>query len=137
MGQQQLLLIVLGVIIVGIAIVVGINIATTSAQSSNRDGVISDLNTIGSYAQQHYQKPTSMGGGNRTFTGPPAWTIPPALVTTGNGIYAATVAEQTVTLVGTGNETGNDGSAKVRATATITPTTITVSINNYFMQFYG
>lgn len=127
MGQQQLLLIVLGVIIVGIAIVVGINIATTSAQSSNRDAVISDLNTIGNYAQQYYRKPSSMGGGNNTFTG---WTIPPAIDTTGNGTFAATVAAQTVTLVGTGNETGNDGSAKVKATATITPTNITVTINN-------
>ncbi|MBM4176637.1 MAG: hypothetical protein FJ213_10775 [Ignavibacteria bacterium] len=127
MGQQQLLLIVLGVIIVGIAIVVGINIATTSAQSSNRDAVIADLNTIGNYAQQYYRKPSSMGGGNNTFTG---WTIPPAIDTTGNGTFAATVAAQTVTLVGTGNETGNDGSAKVKATATITPTSITVTINN-------
>ncbi len=127
MGQQQLLLIVLGVIIVGIAIVVGINIATTSAQSSNRDAVIADLNTIGNYAQQYYRKPSSMGGGNNTFTG---WTIPPAIDTTGNGTFVATVAAQTVTLVGTGNETGNDGSAKVKATATITPTNITVTINN-------
>ena len=127
MGQQQLLLIVLGVIIVGIAIVVGINIATTSAESSNRDAVISDLNTIGNFAQQYYRKPSSMGGGNYTFTG---WTIPPAIDTTGNGTFAATVAAQTVTLVGTGNETGNDGSAKVKATATITPTNITVTINN-------
>ena len=130
MGQQQLLLIVLGVIIVGIAIVVGINIATTSAQSANRDGVISDLITIGNYAQQHYRKPTSMGGGSNTFTGPPAWTIPPALVTTGNGTYTTRVAAQTVTLVGLGNEIGNDGSAKVKATATITPNNITTTINN-------
>lgn len=127
MGQQQLLLIVLGVIIVGIAIVVGINIATTSAQGSNRDAVIADLNTIGNYAQQYYRKPSSMGGGNNTFTG---WTIPPAIDTTGNGTFATTVAAQTVTLVGTGNETGNDGSTKVKATATITPTNITVTINN-------
>ncbi len=127
MGQQQLLLIVLGVIIVGIAIVVGINIATTSAQSSNRDAVIADLNTIGNYAQQYYRKPSSMGGGNNTFTG---WTIPPAIDTTGNGTFVATVAAQTVTIVGTGTETGNDGSAKVKATATVTPTQIRATINN-------
>jgi hypothetical protein len=127
MGQQQLLLIVLGVIIVGIAIVVGINIATTSAQSSNRDGVISDLNTLANFAHQYYRKPTGMGGGNNSFTG---WTIPPAIDTTGHGTFVATVAGQTVTLVGTGNEIGNDGSAKVKATATVTPTTIAVTINN-------
>ena len=131
MGQQQLLLIVLGVIIVGIAIVVGINIATTSAQSSNRDGVIADLMTIGNYAQQYYRKPIGMGGGSNTFNGgTDPWTIPPAIDTTGNGTYTATVAAQTVTLVGLGNETGNDGSTKVKATATITPNNITTTINN-------
>jgi len=46
MGQQQLLLIVLGVIIVGIAVVVGINLFNANATNANRDGVISDLNKI-------------------------------------------------------------------------------------------
>ncbi len=127
MGQQQLLLIVLGVIIVGIAIVVGITIATTSAQSSNRDQVISDLNTLASYAHQYYRKTTSMGGGGSTFTG---WTIPPAIDTTGNGTYTATAGAQTVTIVGTGFEKGNDGSTNVKATAVVTITGISVTINN-------
>ncbi|MBM4175506.1 MAG: hypothetical protein FJ213_04945 [Ignavibacteria bacterium] len=127
MGQQQLLLIVLGVIIVGIAIVVGINIATTSAQSANRDGLISDLNTLANFAHQYYRTPTGMGGGGNTFTG---WTIPVNIDTTGNGTFTATVAAQTVTIIGTGNETGNDGSAKVKATAVVTTAGIIVTINN-------
>jgi len=127
MGQQQLLLIVIGVIIVGIAIVVGIQLASTSAQSANRDAVIADLNNIGAYAQQYYRKPTSMGGGGNSFTG---WTIPPNLTKTGNGTYTATVGATVVTIVGTGNETGNDGTNKVKATAVVTPTNITVTVNN-------
>lgn len=127
MGQQQLLLIVIGVIIVGIAIVVGINLASTAAQSANRDGLVSDLNNIGAFAQQYYRKPTALGGGGNSFSG---WTIPPNLVTTGNGTYTATVAPTIVTIVGTGNEKGNDGTNKVKATAIITPDNITVTINN-------
>ncbi len=127
MGQQQLLLIVIGVIIVGIAIVVGIQLASTSAQSANRDAVIADLNNIGAYAQQYYRKPTTMGGGGNSFTG---WTIPTSLTKTGNGTYTATVGATVVTLVGTGNEIGNDGTNKVRAQAVITPTNITVTILN-------
>ncbi len=127
MGQQQLLLIVIGVIIVGIAIVVGINLASTSAQSANRDAVIADLNNIGAYAQQYYRKPKSLGGGGNTFTG---FTIPPSLATTGNGTYTATVGATVVTIVGTGTETGNDGKTKVKATAVVTPDNITVTINN-------
>jgi Tfp pilus assembly protein PilE len=127
MGQQQLLLIVIGVIIVGIAIVVGINLASTSAQSANRDAVIADLNNIGAFAQQYYRKPAALGGGGNTFTN---WTIPPSLAKTGNGSYTATVGETVVTIVGTGTETGNDGTNKVKATAVVTPDNITVTINN-------
>jgi len=127
MGQQQLLLIVIGVIIVGIAIVVGINLASTSAQSANRDAVIADLNNIGAFAQQYYRKPAALGGGGNTFNN---WTIPPSLAKTGNGSYTATVSETVVTIVGTGTETGNDGTNKVKATAVVTPDNITVTINN-------
>ena len=125
MGQQQLLLIVLGVIVVGIAVVVGINLFTANAVSANRDGVVADLNNLGAMAQQFYRKPTSMGGGGNTFTG---WTIPTKTDTTPNGTYAATVAAQSVTIVGTGNEQ-NAGSA-IKHTATVSSTTITIVKTN-------
>lgn len=127
MGQQQLLLIVLGVIIVGIAVVVGINLFNAQAISANRDAVISDLNNLGTMAQQHYKKPTSMAGGGNTFTG---WTLPASLDTTANGTYTITVIAQSVTIVGTGTETGDNGSSNVQATATVTPTAITSVKNN-------
>ena len=128
MGQQQLLLIVLGVIIVGIAVVVGINVFTASSTSSNRDAVISDLTNLASMAQTFYRKPTALGGGNNTFTG---WDVPAQLDTTGNGTYSASVAAQAVTLTGLGNQTGNDGSAKVKVTMIVGPNTITsTTVNN-------
>ncbi|MHB9039707.1 MAG: hypothetical protein ACYC4T_03555 [Melioribacteraceae bacterium] len=129
MGQQQLLLIVLGVIIVGIAVVVGINVFTASAASSNRDAVIADLTTIGSMAQGYYRKPTALGGGNNTFTG---WTIPAQLATTSNMSIAVAVTPgaQEITLVGVGTETGNDGAAKVKASMVVTPTTMATTVIN-------
>mgnify|MGYP001586236671 FL=1 len=128
MGQQQLLLIVLGVIIVGIAVVVGINVFTASSSQANRDGVIADMTNLASLAMQHYRKPTALAGGSNTFTG---WTIPAALDTTGNGVYTVTVAAQTVTLVGTGNEKGNNGTSAVKATMIVGPNSITsTAINN-------
>jgi hypothetical protein len=127
MGQQQLLLIVLGVIVVGIAVVVGINLFNASAVSANRDGVASDLTNLGAMAQQYYKKPASMGGGANTFTG---WTIPTGLASTANGTYAPTVGDQSVSIVGTGTEYGADGTNYITATATITPTSITVVAGN-------
>jgi len=99
MGQQQLLLIVLGVIIVGIAVVVGINVFTASSEEASKDAVVSDCTTIGAMAQQYYRKPTAMAGGGNDFTG---FTVPAALVTNANGGYAATGASSTsVTITGT------------------------------------
>ena len=126
MGQQQLLLIVLGVIVVGIAVVVGINLFNANSVQANKDAVISDLNNLGALAQSHYKKPASMGGGNNTFNGSigagaVAWVIPAALDTTANGRYVLTTGAQSITIVGTGTETG------VSATATITPTNIVMS----------
>ena len=128
MGQQQLLLIVLGVIIVGIAVVVGINVFTVSSANSNRDAVISDLTTLAAMSQQYYRKPTAMGGGGNTFTG---WTIPTSLETTANGSYSETVTAGSITLVGTGNEIGNNGADSVSVTMMVGPNTITsTTINN-------
>jgi hypothetical protein len=85
MGQQQLLLIVLGVIIVGIAVVVGINVFTAQSEESAKDAIVSDCTTLGAMAQQYFRKPAAMGGGSNSFTG---WTIPENLDTTANGTYS-------------------------------------------------
>jgi hypothetical protein len=76
MGQQQLLLIILGVIIVGVAIAVGISMFSGQSNASNRDNIISDLNNIGADAYQFKIRPTSMGGGSGSYVGyaiPSAW----------------------------------------------------------------
>ncbi len=69
MGQQQLLLIILGVIIVGIAVAVGITMFQDNAVDQNRSAVISDLTMLAAKAQQYYAKPTTLGGGGNSFTG--------------------------------------------------------------------
>jgi hypothetical protein len=68
MGQQQLLLIVLGVIVVGIAVVVGINLFNANAETSTQDSIVSQGTNLGAMAQQYYKKPVSMGGGGNSFT---------------------------------------------------------------------
>jgi Tfp pilus assembly protein PilE len=69
MGQQQLLLIILGVIVVGIAVAVGITMFQDNAVSANRDAVVNDLVNLAARAQQFYRRPTSLGGGQNTFNG--------------------------------------------------------------------
>lgn len=125
MGQQQLLLIVLGVIIVGIAVVVGIQVFSASATSANRDAVISDLTNLASLAQQHYRKPEALGGGGNDFGG---WHIPLNLQTTANGTYTPTTTfgdgVTSITLTGTGTEVGEDGATPVEVTMVVDSTGI-------------
>ena len=107
MGQQQLLLVILGIIIVGLAIFVGINLFTSHSIEAKRNNVINDCINLASSAQRHYRRPVSLGGGGRTFDG---WSIPSDLVTTANGTYTAVVNSDNIVLTGTGNEvvTGSD-----------------------------
>lgn len=69
MGQQQLLLVILVTIIVGIATVVAINTFGSAADSANVDSVRQDLASIAASAQGYYMKPTMLGGGDRSFEG--------------------------------------------------------------------
>lgn len=85
MGQQQLLLIILGVIIVGIAIAVGLTMFTAQSVGSNRDAIISDMTNLAANAYQYRISPATMGGGNGAYTG---YVIPPSLASNENGAYS-------------------------------------------------
>jgi type II secretory pathway pseudopilin PulG len=69
MGQQQLLLVILVTIIVGIATVVAINTFGTAADQANIDAVNNDIATLASAAQGYFMRPEMLGGGGRSFVG--------------------------------------------------------------------
>jgi len=116
MGQQQLLLIVLGVIVVGIAIIVGIFLFRSQSIENKRDVVVSESLNIGSIAIQYFKKARLYGGGQSSFTG---WSIPVELQVTSNGSYSATVQPEEVIIIGTGNELVSGGdSIKVKTIVT-------------------
>ncbi len=124
MGQQQLLLILLGIILVGIAIIVGINLFRANAIETKRNNVTEELINLATLAQQYYMRPASLGGGSRSFLG---WIVPAELSTTANGHFSATVAADKVELLGVGNEvvTDNDSvTVKIEVLATSYTTTI-------------
>ena len=149
MGQQQLLLIILGVIIIGIAVAVGINMFTSNAVDANRDAVTADLTSLAAKAQQFYKKPTTMGGGGNDFN---TFTLGNLDATNANGAYevattapttpaaavpgspnmAISSASQTIYIIGYGREKGRDDSNLVTAYATVTPAVITAAVINWF-----
>ena len=130
MGQQQLLLIAIGVIVVGIAVVVGINLFNAAAQSNNRSAVVGDLNVLANYAEQYYKMPPAFGGGAGSFIGFDSTKVS-GLTTTPNGNYTISGQSATqVTIAGLGTEKGNDKINPVKATCTVVPTSSSVVINN-------
>ncbi len=62
MGTQQILLIVLSVVIVGIAIAVGITMFNTQAKNSARQAIISDMTNFAASTMAYYRTPASQGG---------------------------------------------------------------------------
>ena len=69
MGTQQLLLIVLGVILVGIAIAVGtVPIFERAMMQSNKDAVTQDCLKLAAGAQGYFRRPRLYAGGDNSFT---------------------------------------------------------------------
>ena len=130
MGQQQLLLIVLGIIVVGIAVVVGINQFSISAAQSNRDLLYSDLNFISAFARVHFKKPDIMGGGGNSFAN---FEIPTAMLETANGTLEHTNTGHNTNHIhfqATGKELGEDGENPIRIEFRITISETKVSTKN-------
>lgn len=127
MGQQQLLLILLGIVIVGIGIVIGINLFRANAIESKRNNVINELVNLAAMAQKYYLSPKAYGGGGNSFLG---WDIPSELRATANGSYKKeSISKDSVVIIGTGNEvvTGNDS---VKVKITVRPMIYRVTIIN-------
>jgi hypothetical protein len=92
MGQQQMMLIVLGVIIVGVGIAVGISQFGSDSVSANKDALINDINNLGINAYQFKILPTSMGGGSGSYA---RYTIPVKLRANEDGSFRIVNASTT------------------------------------------
>jgi hypothetical protein len=130
MGQQQLLLIVLGVIIVGISFVVGIQMFNANAANANIESVINDLMKLAAKAQQFYLKPESIGGGGQSFRN-----ITIADLTTKptneNGTYKISKKRRRrLVLIGEGKFDGDGDGKNCKVRAVVFPDSIAIKIRN-------
>lgn len=149
MGQQQLLLIVLGIIIVGIAIAVGVNMFQSSAVDTNRQSMISDLANLAAKAQRYYRTPTELGGGAQNFqnfylgrldtaNANGSYRLYTTAQLTANAVPAPATANTTIStsvtdtiyIVGWGKEMGDNSSFPVKASTAVSPTGISTQLVN-------
>lgn len=132
MGTQQILMIVLSVIIVGIAVGVGITMFQNQAKNSNRQAILGDLRNFSASAIAFYKIPSSMGGGgngNPGFEGNSGTGSELRMYlgfgtggtfTNDNGTYTLGAPTPTqVKITGVGKEVGQNGSTPVSADVTI------------------
>ncbi len=130
MGQQQLLLLVLAVIIVGVSIVVGIGIFQKHAEMSNIDMVVNELIEMGSLAHQYYYKPSMMGGGDQKFTGLTLNDITGGKASPIGTQFQLTVVDSAkVTITGTCQVAKKTDGSAVQVVATVTPDDIQTQVN--------
>lgn len=126
MGQQQLLLIIIGVIIVGIAVAFAMNLFRSSAIDHKRDLVMNECQNLASMALTYSKKPREFGGGGNSFTG---WDVPGNLKNTVSGNYTADVQADKVIITGTGNEVVN-GTDSVKVQTTVEGNSFTSVVIN-------
>ncbi len=98
MGQQQLLLILLGVILIGAAIVLALSLMSAQSVQSNRDAIINDMNHLAAHAYQYRISSSSLAGGGGKYTG---YSIPLSLTANANGSYTCVVQPDLVTFTAT------------------------------------
>lgn len=144
MGTQQLLLIVLGVIIVGIAIAVGITIFNNQAYNANANALTSETTNYASSVLQYWKTPISQGGAGRdianmtsvkiaTFIG---FTVSGEgeettnLLETENGSFKVVGGADPVTIYGLGTEKKSGKYPLVTTTVVLDPGTVTSNITS-------
>lgn len=114
MGQMQLMLVVLGVLLVGIAIWVGVTMFQANAAESTRNAIINDLGFFATRARSYYNTPVSGGGGAKSFVGITIRTLA-GFTENVNAIYSieSTSVDECI-IMGVGKIVSNDDSIRVR-----------------------
>jgi len=130
-GQQQLLLIVLSIIIVGIAVVIGLGLFSEGADQANIDQVVQDVVSMGARAQQFYMKPDALGGGGQSFVGMTIEDVGSATNRNGDTYVASGQSASGVTITGTcvTAKCTDDDTVAVTVVGTVTPVDVTTVIN--------
>jgi hypothetical protein len=94
MGTQQLLLIVIGIVGVGLAIAAGIWLFSGNNISSNKDAILSDLENLKQYAARYKMLPSRLGGGGgNSYLG---FTIPAKLAVNENATYSCAATARSI-----------------------------------------
>ena len=128
MGQTQLLLVILGVILVGVAIFIGVQMFQHNSVDDNRNAVMTDLNNYAARALAYYGKPATQGGGNKSFDGVTMSMIFPMGESVNGRYYVESAQGDNCVIVGVGKAISGTDSIRIRLR--VTPQRNTIEIIN-------
>lgn len=100
MGQQQILLVILVTIIIGVATVVAIDTMQESRTQANKSAIRQDILMILNDARVYYEKPQALGGGGNSFDTISKEQILAVDKTNENAKYSISGSGETVTVEG-------------------------------------
>jgi len=121
MGQTQLLLGILGVLLVGVAIFVGISMFSANAVENTRSAIITDLQAFSGKALTYYWKPATQGGGNKSFNGVTIGQIAAMGENPNARYYVESAQDDNCVIVGVGKIVAGDGDS-IRVRIQVSPT---------------
>ena len=136
MGQQQILFLILGVCIIGVAISTGIIVLQADPGIDHRQAMYSELKELASKTQAYRHRSFEQGGGEGTFIG---------LTSTPQGIETLTTTRltphaeysipksgnsQTVQIMAVGHLPGNDPRKPIKMLMTVFPESTSVAVLN-------
>jgi hypothetical protein len=92
MGQSQVLVIAVSVLIIGIAILAAVGYFRSHDVAANKHAMINDVNQIAHLSVRYYARPVSLQGGGHSFIG---FDVPSNSRSNLNGVYSARVISPT------------------------------------------
>jgi len=113
MGQQQLLIALIAVVIVGIAIVVALGMFSSGSIESQRNAIIGDLLQFAQQARSYYWRPRMLGGGDSSFEGITLRTISSVTENEHGRYYIEEATKDYVVIVGVGRVISGSDSIRV------------------------
>lgn len=118
MGQQQLLLLILAIIVLGVATMLGIDLFVQNSAEANQQALTRDVLTIAGRALAWYKRPAELGGGGRSY----------ASITIAKMNFPAANANGSFSISGSGNTATITGTGVEDAGGAVGPLQIQVSV---------
>lgn len=89
MGQQQALIVVVGVLVISIAIATGYSMFASSQSQSQKLAIVNDVTMLASKAVEYRSRPVHLGGGQQSYNG---FRAPARMMSTENAAMSLTIS---------------------------------------------